>query len=321
MSLINEALKRADEEKRQHQAGVTPPGPLNSAHGAPRRRWGRRLLILGGAVLIVMALAAYGVWWTAGRMIRQAAAAVDQLAEQSAALAVGPGESTPIAPVTPPPSAPGPNAQAPASAVPAPTSPAPADALAGAERKPTDGPGAASTPSSQVAEKEWRPDGLAVGGPSAPPPAKTETAATPDPQTTAKKPDPPPTESAPAAKPGAPAKAPDAKPPVATAPNDADPKSEPKPPNPGDVPAPQSKPPPEKPAPEAKAPEKPPTPAPPDTSAFKISSIMVGPRGGTAIINGQSVHVGDTIGGAKVLEITRREVLVEIGGQRVALRM
>ena len=48
---------------------------------------------------------------------------------------------------------------------------------------------------------------------------------------------------------------------------------------------------------------------------------MVGPRGGTAIINGQSVHVGETIAGAKVLEITRREVVVEIAGQRVAIRM
>ena len=290
MSLINEALKRADEEKRQHLAGQTPPGPSNSTHSAPRRRWGRRLAILGGVVLIVMALAAYGVWWTAGRMIRQAAAAVDKLAEQNAALAVGAAAFAPTAPVTPPPPEPGPDAQAPAS-------PAPADALAGAEGKPTDGPGTASTPSPQGSGKEWRPDGLAAAPASASPPPKTDTPTAPDPETTAKTPEPEPTESAPA------------KPPDAAAPTEAEPK--PQPPSPAEAPAPEPKP-----APEKKAP-----PAPPDTSGFKISSIMVGPRGGTAIINGQSIQVGETIGGAKVLEITRREVLVEIAGQRVALRM
>ena len=304
MSLINEALKRADEEKRQHLAGQTPPGPSNSTHSAPRRRWGRRLAILGGVLLIVMALAAYGVWWTAGRMIRQAAAAVHQLAEQNAALAVGAAAFAPTAPVTPPPPEPGPDAQASAS-------PAPADALAGAERKPTDGPGTASTPSPQGSGKEWRPDGLATAPSSAPPPPKTDTPTAPDPETTAKTLEPEPKESTPAAESKAPAKAPDA-----AAPNEAEPKLKPQPPSPAEAPAPEPKPVPEKPAPEKKAP-----PAPPDTSGFKISSILVGPRGGTAIINGQSVHVGETIGGAKVLEITRREVVVEIAGQRVALRM
>jgi len=69
--------------------------------------------------------------------------------------------------------------------------------------------------------------------------------------------------------------------------------------------------------------EKKPPPAalPVDTSHLKVSSIMFGPRGGTAIINGLPVGVGETIGGAKVIKISRRTVEVEIDGRRATLRM
>jgi len=51
MSLIHEALKRADEEKGERLGGVTPPGPPAADDGPPSRPSPGRLVITVGAVL------------------------------------------------------------------------------------------------------------------------------------------------------------------------------------------------------------------------------------------------------------------------------
>jgi hypothetical protein len=58
-----------------------------------------------------------------------------------------------------------------------------------------------------------------------------------------------------------------------------------------------------------------------DTSGYKVSSILVTPRGKTAIINGHLVRVGHRVEDAEVIDITPHEVLLEIDGQRVTLGM
>ncbi len=69
------------------------------------------------------------------------------------------------------------------------------------------------------------------------------------------------------------------------------------------------------------APKKP-APLPPvDTSAFTISSIMTGPGGGLAIINGRPVREGETVAGAKVIRISGRAVELEIDGRRATVGM
>ncbi len=58
-----------------------------------------------------------------------------------------------------------------------------------------------------------------------------------------------------------------------------------------------------------------------DPSKYRISSIVVGAAGGMALVNGRPVRVGDTLGGATVMAIAARTVEVECGGQRWTLRM
>ncbi len=48
---------------------------------------------------------------------------------------------------------------------------------------------------------------------------------------------------------------------------------------------------------------------------FKLSAIMHGPDGSMAIINGQFVHVGEQVDGAKVVRINRHAAVLEINGQ------
>jgi hypothetical protein len=72
-------------------------------------------------------------------------------------------------------------------------------------------------------------------------------------------------------------------------------------------------------------PSRPPRPVRPaplvDVSAFRLSAIMVGPEGPTAIINGRFVSVGDRIGQATVIKITRSSVDLEIAGERITVGM
>jgi hypothetical protein len=74
--------------------------------------------------------------------------------------------------------------------------------------------------------------------------------------------------------------------------------------------------------PESARPRRPVRPAPlVDVSAFRLSAIMVGPEGPTAIINGRFVSVGDRIGQATVTRITRSSVDLEIAGERITVGM
>jgi len=63
-------------------------------------------------------------------------------------------------------------------------------------------------------------------------------------------------------------------------------------------------------------------PAPPDEAPrFTITSIVVRGKASTAIINGRVVGIGDTIDGARVLAITAHAVDLDTGGRRLTLRM
>jgi len=58
-----------------------------------------------------------------------------------------------------------------------------------------------------------------------------------------------------------------------------------------------------------------------DVSQYKVTGIMSGPSGSTAIINGQLYTAGQKIGQARVVKITRYSVVLEIGGRRVTVGM
>ena len=97
MSLVNDALKRADEEKGQRLAGVTPPGPpVDEVSEAPRP-WLRRLALPLCLAVLVVALAAYGIQWAAGRFLTEATAAVDDLKQQASAALPGAAPAVPVA--------------------------------------------------------------------------------------------------------------------------------------------------------------------------------------------------------------------------------
>jgi len=61
--------------------------------------------------------------------------------------------------------------------------------------------------------------------------------------------------------------------------------------------------------------------AAPDSQKFRVTSIAVGPKTPTAIVNSQFVRVGDVVDGAKVVAITTYSVDLDIGGRRVTLRL
>lgn len=56
-----------------------------------------------------------------------------------------------------------------------------------------------------------------------------------------------------------------------------------------------------------------------EVSQYKVTGIMFGPSGSTAIINGQLYTAGQKIGQARIVEITRYSVVLEIGGRRVTI--
>jgi len=286
MSLVNEALKRADEEKGQRVAGVTPPGP--PAADEPPRRWLRRLLVALCLVALVAGTAAYGIWWAAGRFLTQATAAVDDLKQQSAAaFATSPAPALPVATTVPHQDQAEPPDRTPALRDAQPHDAGPTDpaggtqAVDGSTHAPHDGPATMA--------KAAKP---APAVPATPPAGDT-----------------PPADA------GAQAKAP--------APNHRT--AEKKAPAPGTPKVADGK----KPGPSVRPPQptppdaetRPSPPVPVDTSHLKVSSIVCGPQGETAIINGRPVRVGDTVGGAKIITITPRSVVVEIDGRRVTLAL
>ena len=68
--------------------------------------------------------------------------------------------------------------------------------------------------------------------------------------------------------------------------------------------------------------QKPPAPQPIiDMSQFKVSGIMSGPKGSTAIINGCLLQIGERVGQARVVKITNSAVELEIYGRRVTVGM
>ncbi|MBE3071100.1 MAG: hypothetical protein IMZ66_12765 [Planctomycetes bacterium] len=57
-----------------------------------------------------------------------------------------------------------------------------------------------------------------------------------------------------------------------------------------------------------------------DTSKYRVSSIVVGPGGATALVNGRPVRIGDALGDGRVVAITVWTVEVDCGGRRSTLR-
>ena len=308
MSLVNDALRRADEEERQRLAGVTPPGPPATERRPAPRRWLRRLLISGCIFLGVAGAAAYGIWWVAGRVIQEATAAVNDLTEQgAAAVAVSATAALPAA-VTVQPKSGQPDRRT-ATEQPPPSGATPSSPV---EPLPPSGSDSRIDPEvvKQIASSLMSQMGLAAGSGATPKDGGEAGPSSVGDGSTAPEPAGPRTVLKvvePASKPQTnkkkhplPAKA-EAK--TASARKDPPASSAPK----------------AKPQTAEKKP--PPAATPVDTSHLKVSSIMFGPRGGTAIINGRPVGVGETIGGAKVIKISRRIVEVEIDGRRATLRM
>jgi hypothetical protein len=62
-------------------------------------------------------------------------------------------------------------------------------------------------------------------------------------------------------------------------------------------------------------------PQDPNGPGFRISGIMGGPKVDVAIINGRPVSKGQTVNGAKVVKVGRREVEMEKDGRRFTVGM
>jgi len=54
---------------------------------------------------------------------------------------------------------------------------------------------------------------------------------------------------------------------------------------------------------------------------FRLSGILHGPDGATAIINGFFVHAGETLDDATVVQINSHSVTLDVAGRRVTIRM
>lgn len=64
----------------------------------------------------------------------------------------------------------------------------------------------------------------------------------------------------------------------------------------------------------------PPQPASPPTKALKLQLIVWDEENPSAVINGRIVHQGDDVDGARVTEISRSHVILDVNGQSVTLR-
>jgi hypothetical protein len=56
-------------------------------------------------------------------------------------------------------------------------------------------------------------------------------------------------------------------------------------------------------------------------SDFKLSAILHGPNGATAIINGQFLQIGSMIEEATIISIGQHKVILDANGRRVTLQM
>jgi len=59
----------------------------------------------------------------------------------------------------------------------------------------------------------------------------------------------------------------------------------------------------------------------PSAEDFKLSAIIRGPDGATAIINGRFVKIGGTVGGATLVKLGRHTAELEIHGHRLVIQM
>lgn len=50
---------------------------------------------------------------------------------------------------------------------------------------------------------------------------------------------------------------------------------------------------------------------------FVVNAIIISPQRRVAIVNGRRVVVGDTVGGATVIAIEKKQLLLELGGKRI----
>jgi len=62
-------------------------------------------------------------------------------------------------------------------------------------------------------------------------------------------------------------------------------------------------------------------PRPPARRGYKLSGIMQGANGGTAIINGALLQVGQSIDGAKLIEVHPHSVTLDADGERIHLNL
>jgi MSHA biogenesis protein MshK len=69
------------------------------------------------------------------------------------------------------------------------------------------------------------------------------------------------------------------------------------------------------------APLAPPAATVPSPGNFRLQSIVFGPGRRLAVINGHQVHEGSAVGEARVLQIQRESVVLEIEGRRQALSL
>jgi len=310
MSLINEALRRADADKGSpprsktrlgERAAPAPPAPAPApprAAATQPQRWSALHVALLGAALVLAVGAGLCLWnmmggsptqWAAAPASRPAAASVAQAGRPAAppavsalAQAAAAAEARKRGRLGDPPR-PGPAPASPKPPAPDSPAPLPKDLLAAqptyfvdaADAQPAGREPASEKVSGTLSRRV--PDTFSDPLPTAPvsplPPAGAAPAApTPDEPKSEAQPGPPPAEPKPEAQPSTP-------------------------------------------------PPPPAAPAEDELAKFKVSSVVVSGKVATAIINGRVVGVGDTIDGAKVLAITRHSIDVKINGHQATLRM
>jgi len=355
MSLIHEALRRADEDQCRRDAGAETPGPppLSPDDGPPppARRSPWRVPL--AAVLVIFAgAAAYAVWWgigaardEAGLAVQSAVASLQQTARTGPA-----GQQADTVPVNPPAAAATETAAPPDAVASLPEQPADSTAGAAAQAGPSGTGAALAVADGTAAAENTQPSvvSAAGAGETSRPTPETDHAGAWTPDLRLKTLPDAATPKDGAADGGAESalfdrmlavletaarEAARRQAEAATGASAADNTSDDPPlgaprghgtsPKAGPAPA-QAKP-----GDPAEAPKKTPSTAAPkpaepegpviDTSKVKISSIMVGPNGNLAVINGRPVRVGDSILGATVVGITSRSVEVEKDGRRATI--